>query len=129
MLSTRIRGVSPFKGYRVTCFTNEEKEAAGVASKATWLLETELKEKVGVDFSRGEIWEPYMVEDRNLVTGQNPHSAAVLGARLLEGARGTRRVGTAAGPCGALERPAGDGVSRQIADSPICTQGGNRRLR
>src|SRR3982751_4000714 len=27
MLSTRIRGVSPFNGYRVTCFTNEEEEA------------------------------------------------------------------------------------------------------
>ena len=25
-----------------------------------------------------------MVEDRNLVTGQNPHSAAVLGNRMLE---------------------------------------------
>jgi len=25
-----------------------------------------------------------MVEDRNLVTGQNPHSAAVLGERMLE---------------------------------------------
>jgi len=83
MLSTRIRGVSPFKGYRVTCFTTEEEEAVGVAVKATWLLETELKEKVGVSFSRGEIWKPYMVEDRNLVTGQNPHSAAILGKRLL----------------------------------------------
>jgi putative intracellular protease/amidase len=50
----------------------------------TWLLETDLKEKVGVSFSRGPIWEPYMVEDRNLVTGQNPHSAAVLGDRMLE---------------------------------------------
>jgi putative intracellular protease/amidase len=30
------------------------------------------------------MWEPYMVEDRNLVTGQNPHSAAVLGNRMLE---------------------------------------------
>ena len=72
MLATRIHGVSPFKGYRVTCFTNEEEEAVGLASRATWLLETELKEKVGVDFSRGEMWKPYMVEDRNLVTGQNP---------------------------------------------------------
>jgi putative intracellular protease/amidase len=84
MLATRIHGVSPFKGYRVTGFTNEEEEAVGLASRATWLLETDLKEKVGVDFSRGEIWKPYMVEDRNLVTGQNPHSAAVLGRRLLE---------------------------------------------
>src|SRR3954466_10066581 len=84
MLSTRIRGVSPFKGYRVTCFTNEEEEAVGVAAQAPWLLETDLKAKVGVDYSRGPIWEPYMVEDRNLVTGQNPHSAAVLGQRMLE---------------------------------------------
>lgn len=84
MLATRIHGVSPFKGYKVTCFTDEEEEAVGLAPRAPWLLETDLKEKVGVDFSRGPIWEPYMVEDRNLVTGQNPHSAAVLGNRMLE---------------------------------------------
>jgi putative intracellular protease/amidase len=84
ILSTRIHGVSPFKGYKVTGFTNDEEEAVGLASRATWLLETELKEKVGVIFSRGPMWKPYMVEDRNLVTGQNPHSAAVLGKRMLE---------------------------------------------
>lgn len=84
MLATRIHGVSPFKGYRVTAFTNDEEEGVGVASRATWLLETDLREKVGVDFSRGEMWKPYMVEDRNLVTGQNPASAAVLAKRLLE---------------------------------------------
>jgi putative intracellular protease/amidase len=84
MLATRIHGVSPFKGYRVTCFTNDEEEAVGLASRAPWLLEDELKEKVGVEFSRAEMWEPYMVEDRNLITGQNPHSALVLAERLLE---------------------------------------------
>jgi putative intracellular protease/amidase len=84
MLSTRIRGKSPFAGYRVTCFTNEEEEAVGLASRAQWLLEDELKEKAGIDFSRGPIWEPYLVEDRNLITGQNPHSAAVLAERLLK---------------------------------------------
>lgn len=84
MLATRIHGISPFKGYQVTGFTNEEEEAVGLASRATWLLETDLKEKVGVQYSRGPIWQPYMVEDRNLVTGQNPHSAAILGNRLLE---------------------------------------------
>lgn len=84
MLATRIHGVSPFKGYRITCFTDEEEEAVGLAPRATWLLETELKDKVGVNFSRGEIWKPYMVEDRNLVTGQNPASAEILAKRLLE---------------------------------------------
>lgn len=84
LLSTRIRGESPFKGYRVTGFTNDEEEAVGLAPRAPWLLEDELKDKVGVEFSRGPMWEPYMVEDRNLITGQNPHSAAVLADRLLE---------------------------------------------
>ncbi len=63
MLAPRIHGASPFKGYRVTCFTNQEEEAVGLASRATWLLETDIKEKVGVNFSCGEIWKPYMVED------------------------------------------------------------------
>lgn len=84
ILATRIHGESPFKGYRMTCFTNDEEEGVGLASRVTWLLETELKDKIGVEFSRGEIWKPYMVEDRNLITGQNPDSAAVLGERLLE---------------------------------------------
>src|SRR5581483_2303085 len=84
MLATRIHGVSPFKGYKITCFTDDEEKAVGLAPRAPWLLESELKEKIGVEFSRGEIWKPYMVEDRNLVTGQNPHSAAVLAGRLLE---------------------------------------------
>jgi putative intracellular protease/amidase len=84
MLATRIHGVSPFKGSRVTGFTNKEEEGVGLASRVTWLLETELKEKIGVNFSSGEIWKPYMVEDRNLVTGQNPASAALLAKRLLE---------------------------------------------
>ncbi|MFD9326252.1 type 1 glutamine amidotransferase domain-containing protein [Streptomyces sp. NPDC060065] len=84
ILATRIHGESPFKGYRITCFTNEEEEGVGLADRVQWLLETELKDEIGVEFSRGEIWKPYMVEDRNLITGQNPDSAAVLAERLLE---------------------------------------------
>ena len=84
LLATRIGGVSPFKGYRITCFTNEEEEGVGLASRAQWLLETEVQDKVGVQFSRAPIWEPYLVEDRNLITGQNPNSAIVLAERLLK---------------------------------------------
>ncbi|MEU8234706.1 type 1 glutamine amidotransferase domain-containing protein [Actinoplanes sp. NPDC048967] len=84
LLATRIHGESPFRGYRVTGFTNEEEEAVGLASRCQWLLEDELKDKVGVEFSRGPVWEPYIVEDRNLLTGQNPHSAATLAERLLK---------------------------------------------
>jgi len=84
LLATRIHGKSPFKGYRVSCFTNEEETAVGLAAKAPWLLEDELKEKVGVQFSKGPNWEPYTLEDRNLFTGQNPNSAIVVAERLLK---------------------------------------------
>lgn len=83
LLATRVRGVSPFAGYRVTAFTNDEEDGVGLASRARWLLEDELKE-LGVEFVRGEVWKPYTVVDRNLYTGQNPASAAVLAKQLLE---------------------------------------------
>ncbi len=83
ILATRIRGVSPFAGHRVTAFTNEEENAVGLGPKARWLLEDELID-LGVDFTRGEAWKPYTVVDRNLFTGQNPASAAVLAEQLLK---------------------------------------------
>ncbi|MGW6401504.1 type 1 glutamine amidotransferase domain-containing protein [Streptomyces sp. NPDC055134] len=83
MLATRIHGVSPFAGYRVTAFTNEEENAVGLGPRARWLLEDELVD-LGVDFTKGEMWKPYTVVDRTLFTGQNPASAAVLAERLLK---------------------------------------------
>ena len=67
----------------VTGFTNDEEEAVGLASKAKWLMEDEVK-KLGVEFVRGPIWQPYTVVDRNLYTGQNPASAAQLAQELLK---------------------------------------------
>ncbi|GGJ63755.1 type 1 glutamine amidotransferase domain-containing protein [Streptomyces brasiliensis] len=83
MLSTRIHGKSPFAGYQVTAFTNEEEEAVGLLTRARWTVENELIE-MGVDFTKGEMWKPYTVVDRNLFTGQNPASASVLAERLLK---------------------------------------------
>ncbi|MFJ7949266.1 type 1 glutamine amidotransferase domain-containing protein [Streptomyces sp. NPDC096354] len=83
MLATRIQGVSPFAGYRITAFTNEEENAVGLGPKARWLLEDELVD-LGVEYTKGEMWKPYTVVDRNLFTGQNPASAGVLAERLLK---------------------------------------------
>jgi putative intracellular protease/amidase len=83
MLATRRKGVSPFAGYQVTAYTNDEEDAVGLAAKARWLLEDELV-NMGVHFTRSEIWKPYMVVDRNLHTGQNPASAAPLAQQLLK---------------------------------------------
>lgn len=83
MLATRRDGKSPFAGYRVTAFTNDEEDAVGLREKAPWTAEDELV-RMGVDFVRGEIWKPFTIVDRNLYTGQNPASAAPLAQELLK---------------------------------------------
>ena len=83
ILATRRNGVSPFAGYHVTAFTNDEEEAVGLRAKAKWLVEDELV-NLGVTFTRGEIWKPHTVVDRNLYTGQNPASAGPLAREVLK---------------------------------------------
>lgn len=82
MMATRHNGASPFAGYRVTAFTNDEEDAVGLRERARWTAEDELV-KMGVDFSRGEMWQPYTVKDRNLFTGQNPASAGPLAKEFM----------------------------------------------
>ncbi|BBY23981.1 type 1 glutamine amidotransferase domain-containing protein [Mycobacterium stomatepiae] len=83
ILATRRDGVSPFAGYRVTAFTNDEEDGVGLRAKAPWTVEDELV-KLGIDFVRGEMWKPFTVSDRNLYTGQNPASAGPLAEKVLE---------------------------------------------
>lgn len=84
LLATRDEeGGSPFAGYRLTGFTNAEESQAGLADKASWLLQDRLVE-LGADFREGEPWAEHVEVDRNLYTGQNPASSAPLAAAMLE---------------------------------------------
>lgn len=83
LMATRRNGASPFEGYRVTAYTNDEEDAVGLRVKARWTAEDELV-KMGVEFTRGEIWKPYTVVDRNLFTGQNPASAGPLASEFMK---------------------------------------------
>ncbi|MER5984622.1 type 1 glutamine amidotransferase domain-containing protein [Streptomyces sp. NPDC001787] len=76
-------GTNAFAGYRLTGFTNAEERQAGLADRAKWLLQDRLVE-IGADFQEGEPWAPFVIVDRNLVTGQNPASSAPLAAELLK---------------------------------------------
>ena len=76
-------GTSPFAGYRVAAFSNEEERQVGLADKAPWLLQDELI-KLGVVYDEGEPWAPHIVVDRNLYTGQNPASSAPLARALID---------------------------------------------
>ncbi|WP_033823343.1 type 1 glutamine amidotransferase domain-containing protein [Kitasatospora sp. MBT63] len=76
-------GTSPFAGYRLTGFSNAEETAAGFADRAVWLLEDRLT-ALGADYRAGEPWAPYLVTDRNLVTGQNPASSGPVAEELVK---------------------------------------------
>ncbi|MEV0118347.1 type 1 glutamine amidotransferase domain-containing protein [Streptomyces sp. NPDC050844] len=82
LAATKADGSNAFAGYELTGFTNVEETQSGFADKAKWLLQDRLV-VAGADFQEGEPWAPKVVVDRNLVTGQNPASAAPLATELL----------------------------------------------
>ena len=71
------------KGRKVTGFTNEEEEAVGLTNVVPFLLEDVLKQQ-GSDFSKVGVFEPYVVQDGLLITGQNPPSSEPAAEKLLE---------------------------------------------
>jgi putative intracellular protease/amidase len=80
----RVKGPdgAPFvKGKRVTGFTNTEEAAVGLTDVVPFLVEDMLV-KNGGRYSKAGDWEPYVVTDGLLVTGQNPASSEP-GARAL----------------------------------------------
>ncbi|MEW2529242.1 type 1 glutamine amidotransferase domain-containing protein [Streptomyces sp. NPDC047071] len=83
LAATTTDGGNAFAGYRLTGFTNAEETQAGLADKAAWLLQDRLVE-AGAAFEEGEPWAPYVVVDRNLITGQNPASSGAVAAELLK---------------------------------------------
>ncbi|MGN0100198.1 MAG: type 1 glutamine amidotransferase domain-containing protein [Dietzia sp.] len=74
---------SPFAGYELTGFSNDEEEQVGLAANAPWLLEDKLVE-LGANYSKAaEPWGSHVVVDRNVYTGQNPQSSEELAKRIV----------------------------------------------
>ena len=67
-------GASVVKGKKVTGFTNTEEEASGLTKVVPFLVQDELT-KSGGDYSKAGDWQPYVVTDGALITGQNPASS------------------------------------------------------
>jgi putative intracellular protease/amidase len=80
--ANRDNGGWLFEGMRMTGFTNEEERLVGLADQAPWLLEDRLRER-SADFKAGPPWEPHVVVDGNLLTGQNPASSQAATDRTL----------------------------------------------
>lgn len=84
-----------YAGYRMTVISNaEEAQAKGLLGGGTMkLLPQTALQKAGGDYrSNATPWTPHVVQDRELITGQNPASAQQVGEVLLQ------RLGTATPP-------------------------------
>jgi len=75
-------GEALVKGKKVTGFTNTEEEAVGLTKVVPFLVEDELK-ALGGKFSKAADWQPYVLTDGLLVTGQNPASSGPGATALL----------------------------------------------
>jgi len=76
-------GTSVVKGKAVTGFTNTEEAAVGLTDVVPFLVEDMLK-KNGASYSKLEDWQPHVVTDGLLITGQNPASSEPVAKALLE---------------------------------------------
>lgn len=70
-------------GKKVNGFTNVEEEAVGLTEVVPFLLEDEMKKRGGI-FEAVEPWQPYVVVDQRVITGQNPQSATKVGEAMVE---------------------------------------------
>ncbi len=76
-------GQSVVHGKSVTGFTNSEEEAVGLTQVVPFLVEDMLKQNGG-RYSKAGDWQPYVVTDGILITGQNPASSKPAAQALLK---------------------------------------------
>lgn len=69
------QGDSILAGKKLTGFTNAEEKAVQLDQVVPFALETRLRE-LGGEFSQADTFQPHVVTDGWLVTGQNPPSSA-----------------------------------------------------
>jgi putative intracellular protease/amidase len=83
LAARREDGTWPFDGYRMTALSNTEERLNPFARKAKWLLQDRLIES-GAIYRKGRLpLRPFLQIDRNLYTGQNPASSAMLAHKLV----------------------------------------------
>lgn len=76
-------GFPVVRGKSVTGFSNTEERASGLGHVVPFLVEDMLRQS-GAVYTRAADWNPHVVTDRLLITGQNPASAGPSAKALLE---------------------------------------------
>jgi len=70
------------KGKKIAGFTNSEEAAVQLTDIVPFLLEDELI-KLGANYQKSDDWASFVVEDGNIISGQNPASSSEAAARLI----------------------------------------------
>lgn len=82
LAARRPDGSWSFAGRKMTSLTDDEEVEFGTAENAPWLLASELR-RLGARFEQAPNWKIHIVQDSNLLTGQNPQSSAALAELVL----------------------------------------------
>ena len=75
-------GAPLVQGKKVAGFTNTEEAAAQLTDVVPFLVEDMLRNNGG-DYSKGADWQSHVVNDANLITGQNPASSEAAAHEVL----------------------------------------------
>ena len=79
----RADGESIVKDLKVNSFTDAEEAAVGLTDVVPFLLESRLR-ALGGRFENAANWQPFVVRDGLLITGQNPQSSELVAHELLK---------------------------------------------
>jgi len=86
-LSKMMRDTWIYAGYKLTVISNQEEELAKQllqGGEMKFYPQTALEQAGGRFSSNTAPWMSYMVTDRELITGQNPASAVLVGQEILK---------------------------------------------
>lgn len=84
LVNVKINGKPLLQGRQVTGFSNENEEIIGLTSAMPQLLEDAVKKSGGIYVKADKPWDEKVVVDGQLITGQNPASAAGVGRALAQ---------------------------------------------
>lgn len=83
LLNARLGGKPLVEGRAVTGFTNSEEAGVELTEVVPFLLEDELQKK-GANYEKGDDWQPFVIQDGLLLTGQNPASSEPVAKALVK---------------------------------------------
>ncbi|ACB51561.1 unknown [Crocosphaera subtropica ATCC 51142] len=94
LLSAKKADGTPFvAGKKLTSFSNSEEETVGLHELVPFLLESRLKE-LGAKYANADDFQAKVVQDGNLITGQNPASSSGVAEAVIGSMKSLSSVGS-----------------------------------